>query len=525
MEIKGVDISYCQAGIDYNKLKADGVKFAIIRAGFSETEDKLLKTHIDGLRKVGIPFGLYWYSYAYNMTETQKEADACVAVIKKYQLQNELSYPVFYDIEEQKHLKVGKMALTNMADEFKVRLNRAGIFTGLYVNPNFMECAFDKERIMRNHDIWLAHWTENPEQKSRYNYGQKMWQWGIGKVGNMDVDGDLCFIDYPVRINEWRRECGIGSAGSQPAQKTVNFTPRLTAPSTTDKYWRHTSKGGLNECIHISGGSCLPNCVGYAWGRFYEIIGERPALSRCNAEMWYGNTADGYKRSSTPALGAIACWSKGAVGNEADGAGHVAIVERIEANGDIVTSNSAYGGSRFYTQTYKKSAGYSFGAYKFQGFILPPVQIKDTTPAATSKPAAPTAFKVGDVVEFKGRTHYTSSTGTRGTAAKPGRAKVTIVAAGAAHPYHLIAESGSGSTVYGWVNAADIGSVKSTAAQIKVGSTVMLRKGAKDYNGGRLASFVYTRPHIVGELKGDRAVITFGGVVVAAVKTSDLTLA
>ena len=79
--------------------------------------------------------------------------------------------------------------------------------------------------------------------------------------------------------------------------------------------------------------------------------------------------------------------------------------------------------------------------------------------------------------------------------------------------------------MYGWVNAADIGSVKSTAAQIKVGSTVMLRKGAKDYNGGRLASFVYTRPHIVGELKGDRAVITFGGVVVAAVKTSDLTLA
>ena len=40
-------------------MKADGVKFAIVRAGFSETEDKLLKTHIDGLQKVGIPFGLY----------------------------------------------------------------------------------------------------------------------------------------------------------------------------------------------------------------------------------------------------------------------------------------------------------------------------------------------------------------------------------------------------------------------------------------------------------------------------------
>lgn len=71
---------------------------------------------------------------------------------------------------------------------------------------------------------------------------------------------------------------------------------------------------------------------------------------------------------------------------------------------------------------------------KFQGFILPPVQLKETAPATTSKLAASTAFKVGDVVEFNGRTHYASSTGTRETAAKPGRAEVTIVAAGAAHP-------------------------------------------------------------------------------------------
>lgn len=231
--------------------------------------------------------------------------------------------------------------------------------------------------------------------------------------------------------------------------KSVDFTPRLTAPSAADKYYLHTSKGGLNECIHINGGSCLPNCVGYAWGRFYEITGERPKLSRANAEMWYGFTADGYKRSGTPALGAIVCWSKGAVGNENDGAGHVAVVERIEANGDIVASNSAYGGTRFYMQTYRKSAGYCFGAYKFQGFILPPVQIKGN----------------------------------------------------------------------------DVGSAVSSADKIKAGSTVMLREGAKDYGGGKLASFVYGRPHIVSELKGDRAVIAFDGVIVAAVKVSDLALA
>ena len=53
---------------------------------------------------------------------------------------------------------------------------------------------------------------------------------------------------------------------------------------------------------------------------------------------------------------------------------------------------------------------------------------------------------------------------------------------------------------------------------------VRVKQGAKTYTGGGLASFVYTRDHIVKEIKGDRAVITYGGVVVAAVKVSDLTL-
>lgn len=65
------------------------------------------------------------------------------------------------------------------------------------------------------------------------------------------------------------------------------FVPRTSAPSTSDKHWIHTSAGGLNECIKITGNSCIPNCVGYAWGRFYEIIGKRPTLSRANAENWY----------------------------------------------------------------------------------------------------------------------------------------------------------------------------------------------------------------------------------------------
>ena len=155
----------------------------------------------------------------------------------------------------------------------------------------------------------------------------------------------------------------------------MTFKPRLTAPSTSDKHWLHTSKGGLNSCILISSKSCLPNCVGYAWGRFYEIMGKAPKLSRSNAEMWFGNTADGYKRGKTPKLGAVICWRKGKAGNYADGAGHVAIVEQIKADGSIVISESGYKAFRFRTRTLKPPYAIG-GAYVFQGFIYNPA-VKD----------------------------------------------------------------------------------------------------------------------------------------------------
>ena len=67
-------------------------------------------------------------------------------------------------------------------------------------------------------------------------------------------------------------------------------------------------------------------------------------------------------------------------------------------------------------------------------------------------------------------------------------------------------------------------SENTTTQEIKIGSTVRLKNGAKTYDGGYIASFVYGRPHIVSELVGDRAVITYDGVVVAAVNVKDLIL-
>ena len=90
-----------------------------------------------------------------------------------------------------------------------------------------------------------------------------------------------------------------------------------------------------------------------------------------------------------------------------------------------------------------------------------------------------TGLKVGDVVDFKGTQHYTSAAAKDAKICKPGKATITAIAAGKAHPYHLKAVSGGGSTVYGWVNAADI-STGNTETGLKVGDVVDF-KGTQHY--------------------------------------------
>lgn len=166
----------------------------------------------------------------------------------------------------------------------------------------------------------------------------------------------------------------------------ATFTPRTSSPSTSNKYYIHTSGGGYNKCIKIKGKDCLPNCVGYAYGRFMEEVEKHSCkLPVCNAEDWFAQAkASGYKTGSEPKLGAVLCFAKGKVKNSSDGAGHVLIVEKINSDGSIVCSQSGYGSSRFWTTTLKKP--YKLNGYVFQGFIYNP-DVETTAPATTTKKA------------------------------------------------------------------------------------------------------------------------------------------
>lgn len=159
---------------------------------------------------------------------------------------------------------------------------------------------------------------------------------------------------------------------------------RTTKPSTGNKYYIRKVNGGYSNAIkgYPTDSECnvLSNCVGYAYGRFNEIgdYGYCKHLAPVNAEnfMTYKGSCD---TGLTPKVGAVMVWSKGEVGNSSDGAGHVAVVERVVSSTEVYTSESGYGGNAFWNQTRKKGTGNwgASGTYKFIGFIYNPAVSDD----------------------------------------------------------------------------------------------------------------------------------------------------
>lgn len=175
----------------------------------------------------------------------------------------------------------------------------------------------------------------------------------------------------------------------------TSFIPRLTKPTAGNKYYIRKVSGGYNGAIKGSptDPECdvLANCVGYAVGRFNEIVGEGACkyLSPVNAEQFIQYKGD-LEVGTAPRLGACMVWQKGATLTGSDGVGHVAIVEKIVSATEIVTSESGWGASKpFWTQTRKKGADGNWGqgtGYKFLGFIYNP---------AVPATAGGTAYTVG----------------------------------------------------------------------------------------------------------------------------------
>lgn len=155
---------------------------------------------------------------------------------------------------------------------------------------------------------------------------------------------------------------------------------RTTKPSN-NKFYITKDNGGYSLCIKgyptDKNANVLSNCVGYACGRFNEIIGDMkyPYLN-CNAENFIERAKSFYNLEvvNYPTLGGIMVWQKGNTLNGNDGAGHVSIVERIDSDNQIYTSESGYGSSAFWNTLRNNNNGRwgMSNGYTFIGCIVNP---------------------------------------------------------------------------------------------------------------------------------------------------------
>lgn len=158
---------------------------------------------------------------------------------------------------------------------------------------------------------------------------------------------------------------------------------RLTAPHSENKWYLHTLQGGYNNSISVGSPSVLPNCVGWARGRFSEIADRWIDLPNSNAGLIFDMAkARGYQTGNTPMAGACVCWSK------AGAPGHIAVVEKVNSDGSIIISQSGYksvsfssivdnkgfyNSTAFYAPMTTKGPNWiNWSGYVFQGFIYHP---------------------------------------------------------------------------------------------------------------------------------------------------------
>ena len=190
MTIKGIDVSEFQGNIDWDKVKADGIKFAILRVGFgmdiSSQDDKYIERNIEECERLGIPYGVYLFSYANTVEKAKSEAEHTLRIIKGHTLK----MGVWYDIEDNKTSgSVGKEALTNIINTYCNTIKNAGYDVGIYASLNWLNNKIESS-VQDKWPVWVAQYYKECQYKKDY----KIWQYASD--GKVDGISGRCDMNY-----------------------------------------------------------------------------------------------------------------------------------------------------------------------------------------------------------------------------------------------------------------------------------------------------------------------------------------
>ena len=229
--LKGIDVSYCQNEVDWDTAKASGlVDFAILQAGYGrETSqvDTQFERNYAACKRLGIPCGAYWFSYAMSADEAKREAQVFLQTIKG----KSFEYPVYMDLELAKQFALGKAACSAIVNAFLSVLEQSGYYAGLYCSTYYLD-NYLSDSIKSRYTVWCAQYAS----KCTYQNPYGIWQYNVAGNEEYDIIGqksipgiigecdmDYCYTDYPAII----KAAGLNgfAKATQPAEPKPEPTP------------------------------------------------------------------------------------------------------------------------------------------------------------------------------------------------------------------------------------------------------------------------------------------------------------
>ncbi|MCB6203288.1 LysM peptidoglycan-binding domain-containing protein [Extibacter muris] len=225
MSIHGIDVSEFQGSINWADVKGSGTQFVMIRAGYGQGNlDPEFRRNAEECNRQGIPFGVYWFSYAYTEDMARKEADYCIQAIEDYEVQ----YPVCFDFEgasvnyaSGQGVTVTRQLATSLVTAFCSRVEQLGFFAMYYSNLDFLNRMFDAS-LREKYALWYAQYASAPSIR-----GMAIWQYSdAGRISGIsgNVDQNIAYYDLANVISR---------AGLNKMNREVT-TPVPPAASPTD---------------------------------------------------------------------------------------------------------------------------------------------------------------------------------------------------------------------------------------------------------------------------------------------------
>lgn len=210
MTWKGIDVSENNGELNWQEIKDSGIQFAIIRCSWGHfVEDKMLRRNVAECERVGMPYGLYHYSYATNTETMEEEATGLVNLIKQFRP----LYPVYIDMEDADGYKARQGVIDDNALLVEITrytcraIEAAGYYAGIYSNLNWFTTKLNSSEL-DPFDKWLAQWAQAPTFDKPFG----MWQYtsdGVVPGSSPRTDMDIAYKDYPSII----RTLGLNGSG------------------------------------------------------------------------------------------------------------------------------------------------------------------------------------------------------------------------------------------------------------------------------------------------------------------------